>query len=422
MASGVPDDASKAGENDPLPPPRPALPECMHCFSLLGIKFEVNKRFHSPKPVGQGSYGVVGSCFDQECGIRVAIKKIPHAFVDVQDVKRLLREVRMLKVFDHENIIGLRNLLRPPSCREFDELYIVTELMDTDLYQIISSKQQLTDDHHQYFLYQILRGLKFLHSANVMHRDMKPSNLLINENCDLKICDFGLARLTYPEEQDLLDDMTQYVVTRWYRPPELLLSSREYTNAVDMWSVGCILAEMIGRRPLFPGKDYFHQLCLVTDVVGTNKECQYEMIVDEASRSFLQRIPSKSRVPLSKVYPRASAQCIDLLERLLVFSPKRRVSVCEAIRHPYLSSLHDPNDEPTVSMEFDAEFEVVDSLPELHDMVLKEILTFDSNALRQRSCAPLNREMGAGTAEYEAPPADDLPLDSLESDSFDTSY
>lgn len=113
----------------------------------------------------------------------------------------------------------------------------------------------------QYFLYQLLRGLKYVHSANVLHRDLKPSNLLLNANCDLKIGDFGLARTT--SETDF---MTEYVVTRWYRAPELLLNCSEYTAAIDVWSVGCILGEIMTREPLFPGKDYVHQLRLITEV------------------------------------------------------------------------------------------------------------------------------------------------------------
>lgn len=112
----------------------------------------------------------------------------------------------------------------------------------------------------QYFLYQILRGLKYIHSANVIHRDLKPSNLLLNANCDLKICDFGLARPTAENEC-----MTEYVVTRWYRAPELLLNS-DYTAAIDIWSVGCIFLELMNRRPLFPGRDHVHQMRLLTEV------------------------------------------------------------------------------------------------------------------------------------------------------------
>lgn len=117
----------------------------------------------------------------------------------------------------------------------------------------------------QYFMYQILRGLKYIHSANVLHRDLKPSNLLVNANCDLKICDFGLARPT--SENDF---MTEYVVTRWYRAPELLLNQSDYTAAIDVWSVGCIFMELMNRRPLFPGRDQMHQLRLLTEVNTSN--------------------------------------------------------------------------------------------------------------------------------------------------------
>lgn len=118
-----------------------------------------------------------------------------------------------------------------------------------------------TGNSLQYFLYQILRGLKYIHSANVIHRDLKPSNLLLNANCDLKICDFGLARPTAENEY-----MTEYVVTRWYRAPELLLNSSDYSAAIDVWSVGCIFMELMNRKPLFPGKDHVHQMRLLTEV------------------------------------------------------------------------------------------------------------------------------------------------------------
>ena len=134
-----------------------------------------------------------------------------------------------------------------------EDLYIVSDLMDTDLYRIIYSKQELSLDHVQYFVYQILRGLKCLHSASVVHRDLKPSNLLLNSNCDLKICDFSLARriLDRPDGEQAEQELTEYVVTRWYRAPEIMLACREYGTPVDLWSVGCIMAELLERKPLF---------------------------------------------------------------------------------------------------------------------------------------------------------------------------
>ncbi len=125
--------------------------------------------------------------------------------------------------------------------------------METDLNRVIKSKQSLKKEHIQYFLYQVLRAFKYIHSANIIHRDLKPSNVLLNENCDLKICDFGLSRNLSKEKGE---DLTEYVVTRFYRAPEIMLSSHEYTKAVDMWSAGCSFAEILSGKILFPGQHY----------------------------------------------------------------------------------------------------------------------------------------------------------------------
>ena len=199
--------------------------------------FEIDEKYVPIKPIGKGAYGVVCSAKDSETGEKVAIKKIANAFDNVTDARRTLREIKLLRRLQHENIVLLKDIMKPPSASDFNDVYLVYELMDTDLHQIVRSSQGLSDEHTQYFLYQILRGLKYVHTAKVLHRDLKPSNLLLNANCDLKICDFGLARTD--AERGF---MTEYVVTRWYRAPELLLSCEDYSASIDIWSVGCILA------------------------------------------------------------------------------------------------------------------------------------------------------------------------------------
>lgn len=154
---------------------------------------------------------------------RVAIKKI-SPFEHQTYCQRTLREIQILLRFRHENVIGIRDILRAPTLEAMRDVYIVQDLMETDLYKLLKS-QQLSNDHVCYFLYQILRGLKYIHSANVLHRDLKPSNLLINTTCDLKICDFGLARIADPEH-DHTGFLTEYVATRWYRAPEIMLNSK----------------------------------------------------------------------------------------------------------------------------------------------------------------------------------------------------
>merc|ERR1711916_274853 len=235
-------------------------------FSIGGTTFVLPSHYQPIKPIGQGAYGVVCAAHDTETGDKVAIKKIGGIFQNKTDAKRTLREIRILRAFDHENVLALVDVWCAESAEDFDEIYLVTELLDTDLHQIIGSNQPLTDDHVQYFTYQILRALKYIHSANVLHRDLKPSNLLLNGNCDLKVCDYGLARVADPEESHA-GFLTEYVATRWYRAPEVMLSWKNYTKAIDVWAVGCILAELLGRRPLFPGRDYLHQVGLILDVL-----------------------------------------------------------------------------------------------------------------------------------------------------------
>ena len=163
------------------------------------------------KRLGEGSFGFVVAAKDSIAGKRVAIKKIKDAVEDDSDGKRLLRELKLLRhCRGHENFIIIKDIILSPSSKDFKDIYIVTDLMDTDLYRIVRSPQPLSDDHVRYFVYQVLRGLKFIHSANVMHRDLKPNNLLVNANCDLKICDLGLARMS--DANDSI--MTCYVVTR----------------------------------------------------------------------------------------------------------------------------------------------------------------------------------------------------------------
>jgi len=149
------------------------------------------------------------------------------------------------------------------------DIYLVCELMETDLNRVIRSKQKLQTEHIQYFVYQVLRAFKFLHSANVIHRDLKPSNILLNENCDLKICDFGLSRSLSEQKGE---DLTEYVVTRYYRAPEIMLSSHEYSKKIDIWSVGCSFAEVMSGKIIFPGQHYIEQINLIINLRGTPDE------------------------------------------------------------------------------------------------------------------------------------------------------
>lgn len=167
-----------------------------HSLNVGYNRFFIDQRYNNLRPIGDGSYGFVVSAQDRISGKKVAIKKIKDTFIDIVDAKRILRELKLLRhLKNHENIISILDIMAvPPNNPTFDDIYIVTNLMESDLERIIRSRQVLTNQHLQYFLYQILRGLKYVHSANILHRDLKPSNILVNANCDLALCDFGLAR------------------------------------------------------------------------------------------------------------------------------------------------------------------------------------------------------------------------------------
>ncbi|CAN1157321.1 Mitogen-activated protein kinase 4 [Linum perenne] len=350
-------------------------------YNVYGNLFEVSRKYVPPiRPVGRGAYGIVCAAMNSETREEVAIKKIGNAFDNRIDAKRTLREIKLLRHMDHENVslqvIAIKDIIRPPQKENFNDVYIVYELMDTDLHQIIRSNQQLTDDHCRYFLYQVLRGLKYVHSAHVLHRDLKPSNLLLNSNCDLKIADFGLARTT--SETDF---MTEYVVTRWYRAPELLLNCSEYTAAIDIWSVGCILGEIMTRQPLFPGKDYVHQLRLITELIGSPDDNSLGFLRSDNARRYVRQLPQYPKQNFAARFPESSAGAVDLLEKMLVFDPNRRITVDEALCHPYLAPLHDINEEPVCPRPFVFDFEQPSFTEEnIKELIWRESVRFNPDA------------------------------------------
>lgn len=342
---------------------------------IRGQMFNVGPRYTDLRYISEGAYGVVVSAYDNQTEKRVAIKRI-SPFNHPTYCQRTLREIRILTRFNHENIIDIRDIISAPRIDLMRDVYIVQCLMETDLHQVIRA-QTLTPEHICYFLYQILRGLKYIHSANVLHRDLKPSNLLINGNCDLKICDFGLARVAMPDYDDG-GVLTEYVATRWYRAPEIMLNSRGYSKSIDIWSVGCILAEMISGRALFPGRHYLDQLQLILQVIGSPRREELDWIRNERAREYLISLQPSNRIPWSARYPRSPPQALDLLDKMLRMNPYERIDVHQALAHPYFTLYYDPADEPVAQNPFNSEMEVDDNLDlnQLKRMVFEEIQNF----------------------------------------------
>jgi p38 MAP kinase len=230
--------------------------------------------------------------------------------------------------------------------------YLVMELMSSDLYKTLKS-QKLTNDQVRFQMYQVLRGLKYVHSAGIIHRDIKPSNIGVNADNEIRLLDFGLARAK-------AEIMTGYVTTRHCRAPEIMLNWMHYTQKVDMWSVGCVMAEMLTGQILFPGSDYSEHIKRIIEFVGTPGDAYMQGITNTSARNYLSSLPSypkKDFEAFERFFVGADPNAVDLLLRLLDMDPDKRPTAAEALDHPYLAKYHDPEDEPECDRRYDDSFE-----------------------------------------------------------------
>ncbi|XP_052207185.1 mitogen-activated protein kinase 19-like isoform X2 [Diospyros lotus] len=316
---------------------------------------------------------------DTHTGEKVAIKKITDIFEHLSDAIRILREVKLLRLLRHPDIVEIKRIMMPPSRRDFKDIYVVFELMESDLHQVIKANDDLTHDHHRFFLYQMLRALKYMHTANVYHRDLKPKNILANANCKLKICDFGLARVAFSDTPTTIF-WTDYVATRWYRAPELCGSFfSKYTPAIDIWSIGCIFAEVLTGKPLFPGKSVVHQLELITDLLGSPSAETISGVRNEKARRYLTDMRRKQSVPFTEKFPNADPSALRLLQKLLAFDPKDRPTAEEALADPYFNGLakleREPSCQPISKLEFEFERRRV-TREDIRELIFREILEY----------------------------------------------
>eukprot|EP00931_Biecheleriopsis_adriatica_P031746 TRINITY_DN18582_c0_g1_i1.p1 TRINITY_DN18582_c0_g1~~TRINITY_DN18582_c0_g1_i1.p1 ORF type:complete len:406 (+),score=95.51 TRINITY_DN18582_c0_g1_i1:57-1274(+) len=341
--------------------PQPQLPSYLKVVSRLG----------------SGAYGEVFRCQNMQTGQHVAVKWVRKFAEDPLFGKRILREIKILRAMNHENLLRLTDVLPVPN-PDFDDVYIEMPFMQTDLHRVIHSAMQLSESQCQAFVCQIMRGLKYLHSAGVVHRDLKPANILVNTDCTLKVADFGLARGRHNEEEELTD----YVVTRYYRAPELMLLPGGYFEAVDLWSVGCIIAELMARKALFPGTDTLDMLRRIAATLGFDISLDLVWVPAryiEKITSVVQhlRLPSEPVTPLAQRLPKASQHCIDLVQHLLAKVPSQRISAVEALEHPYIAHLRDPEGEKDAERQFPWDFDGYEpSVQALKEKVYAECARF----------------------------------------------
>lgn len=308
------------------------------------VSFVLPQQLTPVKPLGCGAFGAVISAVESKTGQKVAIKKITNVVTDKENCPRVFRELRMMHHFNHPNVLDVLGSYGVNRFPMLDDVYLVMDHMDTDLFHIIHSKQKLLVEHVRYFMFNLVKGLVHIHSAGVIHRDIKPSNILINADCSIKIADFGLARsflVDDPNEQkDHIKKFTEYTVTRWYRAPEVMCCSSQYDEKIDIWSLGCIFGELFGRRVMFKGKDYLEQMEFIIELLGTPSNEDLKMMSKEA-RVFIESLVKKRRIPLSRIYTMAPPEAIDLLEKMLAFNPAKRISAENAYFHPFFAELRE---------------------------------------------------------------------------------
>ena len=341
------------------------------------VEGHIKKRFIFQKKVGQGAYGVVFKVIDKKTNEQVALKKLFGAFQDEVDSQRTFREVMLLQELNgHDNIIRLLNVIKAEN--DLD-LYLVFDYMEADLFNVIRANI-LQEIHKKFIIYQILKALKFIHSADIIHRDLKPSNIFINSDCHVKLGDFGLARTLAHKMGSIV---TEYVATRWYRAPEMILSGQKYGKPIDMWSVGCILYELIVGTPLLPGKSTKDMIRMMFSVTGfpdrkeyneVKNECKIQIDYDDLLQEKIKK--KKNLVQMVSGFTHDDI-AIDLLLKLLVFNPKKRLTAEEALEHPYVADFHNPEEEIVsdhkieIPLDDNNKFSKEEYRQKLYDVVLK---------------------------------------------------
>jgi len=289
--------------------------------------------------LGEGTYATVYKGRSRTTNEIVALKEI-HLDAEEGTPSTAIREISLMKELKHVNIVRLHDVIHTET-----KLVLIFEYCDRDLKKYMDAHGErgaLDPVTVRSFMYQLLKGTAFCHENRVLHRDLKPQNLLINKKGELKIGDFGLARAFGVP----VNTFSNEVVTLWYRAPDVLLGSRTYSTSIDVWSCGCIFAEMISGVPLFRGRDNQDQLLHIMRIIGSPDDRTLRKIAADSPEIVIKQFPRYPKVPFAQVLPKASPQALDLLERLLQFDPSKRITAAEALSHPYFTTALNSNPSP----------------------------------------------------------------------------
>ncbi|KAF9584730.1 cyclin-dependent serine/threonine protein kinase [Lunasporangiospora selenospora] len=286
-------------------------------------------KYQKIEKLGEGTYGIVYKAQNRETNDVVALKRIRLDNEEEGVPCTAIREISLLKELKQNNIVRLYDVLHTEK-----KLTLVFEFLDSDLKKFLDTYSGDIDATTiKQLMYQLMKGIEFCHEHRVLHRDLKPQNLLINKKGDLKLADFGLARAfgipvrSYSHE----------VVTLWYRAPDVLMGSKQYSTSIDIWSAGCIFAEMTSGRPLFPGSSVQDQLLKIFKILGTPTEESWPGV--SRLPEYRPDFPIYNPIPLESIVPKLDAAGIDLLSRLITYNPEKRISAEAALSHPYFDDI-----------------------------------------------------------------------------------
>ncbi|GAB0492661.1 hypothetical protein MMPV_003929 [Pyropia vietnamensis] len=287
-------------------------------------------RYETLQKIGEGTYGVVFKARDRETNEMIALKRIRLEQEDEGVPSTAIREISILKELQHPNIVRFMDVVHSDN-----KLFLVFEYLDQDLKRFMDSVRTPSLDPTliQSYLFQLLNGIEHCHRHRVLHRDLKPANLLIDRRGSLKLADFGLARaFGIPVRH-----YTHEVVTLWYRAPEILLGAKKYSTPVDIWSIGCIFAELVTRSPLFPGDSEIDQLYKIFRALGTPTEDVWQGVSDLPD--FKPTFPRWAPVSLRNTVPALDDVGLNLLTQMLLYEPSQRITARDALNHPYFANV-----------------------------------------------------------------------------------
>ncbi|KAI8086720.1 kinase-like domain-containing protein [Halteromyces radiatus] len=354
------------------------------------VAFRIDTRYRIIRNIGSGSTGIVCSAYDQQTNTYCAIKKIRQVMGPlVSSTLRNLREIECLHHFrGHPRIVELLDVYLLDL-----ELYLIFRCMDATLHDVIYSNQSLDIIHAQWFMYQLFSGLHYIHSSGVIHRDLKPANILVNKNGHIRIADFGMAR-QYSIHQKQPSYFTEYICTRWYRAPEVMIGDGQYDELVDVWSLGCIFGEILGRKVLFPGKDYMDQLYMILlhcglptiEKEGTSFWQSSSFVMKRLHEIYLHRHNKNINddqikvIDFESMFPHCPSDGIQLLRALLQWHPQHRISITHAFHHPFVISFSDPKEEALVCPPWSIDHkEDLDQL-KLNSLLIQRINEFQNSS------------------------------------------